>query len=144
MGKESNECGDRTGGGAERIIGIGVDLVENARIASSVEQYGDRFLERVFCESELIYCRSMRNPAPHYAARFAAKEAVAKAFGCGIGKDLGFLDMEVTRDESGAPGMLLQGAGRSLATRRGLTRILLSLSHTEHYAVANAVLIAAG
>lgn len=130
------------GAAAGGIVGIGIDLVENARIAASIEKHGDRFLQRVFCESELAYCRGMRNPVPHYAVRFAAKEAVAKAFGCGIGRDLGFLDMEITRDGSGAPGVLLHGPGASLAVRHGVTRILLSLTHTDEYSAANAMLLA--
>ena len=122
------------------ILGTGIDLVENARIASSIEKFGDRFLERVFVASELAYCRPMRHPTPHYAARFAAKEAVAKAFGCGISERVGFTDIEVTRDAAGAPSIVLHGSARALAEERGVTRIFLSLSHTEHYSVAQVTL----
>ena len=128
---------------ASGIVGVGIDLVENARLAGSISKFGDRFLRRVFCGGEIDYCQRMRNPVPHYAARFAAKEATAKAFGCGIGEHLSFLDMEVTRSESGAPALLLHGAGRDLAARRGVTHILISLSHTEHYATASIVLTGA-
>ena len=82
----------------------------------------------------------MRNPVPHYAARFAAKEAVAKAFGCGIGEALGFLDMEVVRGPNGQPGVVLHGDGLELAARRGARRIFLSLTHTGHYAAAQVVI----
>ncbi len=123
------------------IIGTGIDLVENARIAASVAKFGDRFLHRVFCEGEIAYCRTMRDPSPHYAARFAAKEAVAKAFGCGIGERLGFLDMEVARADSGAPSIVLHGPGAALAAGLGVSRIFLSLSHTEHYATASVTLV---
>jgi len=123
------------------IIGTGIDLVENARIAASIEKFSDAFLHRLFTAGELAYCQPKHNPIPHYAARFAAKEAVSKAFGCGIGAELGWLDIEVIRDESGAPSVLLHGAGRELAEKRGVRRILLSLSHTDTYAVANALLI---
>ena len=129
--------------GGSRVIGIGIDLVENARIAGSIARFGDHFLARVFRDEEIAYCRPMRNAAPHYAARFAAKEAVAKAFGCGIGGELGFLDVEVSRGESGQPAIFLHGRGRELATRRAVRNIFLSLSHTEHYAVAQ-VLLEAG
>ncbi len=122
------------------ILGLGIDLVENARIAASLEKFGDAFLRRVFCPGEIAYCGKMRLPAPHYAARFAAKEAVAKAFGCGIGERIGFSDAEVIRDEAGAPSLLLHGPARALAAERGVVRIFLSLSHTEHYAVAQVLL----
>lgn len=123
-----------------QIIGIGIDLVENARIAGSISKFGDRFLHRVFCEGEIAYCQAMRHNTPHYAARFAAKEAVSKAFGCGIGNQLGLLDIEVVRSPAGAPGILLHGHGVELARQHGVTRIFLSLSHTDHYATAQALL----
>ena len=123
-----------------RILGIGVDLVENARIADSIARFGDQFLNRVFREAEIAYCRTMRHPAPHYAARFAAKEAVAKAFGCGIGEYLAFNDVEVIRATSGAPGILLHGRGRELAEGWGVGHIFLSLSHTQEHATANVLL----
>lgn len=122
------------------ILGIGIDLVENARIAQSLEKFGEHFLKRAFCEGEVAYCQRMRHPAPHYAARFAAKEAVSKAFGCGIGAELGMRDIEVVRAESGAPSIILHGGGQSLAERRGVRQIFLTLSHTEHYAVAQVLL----
>lgn len=123
------------------ILGTGIDLVENARIAASIEKLGEPFLRRIFTAGEIEYCQKMRNPAPHFAARFAAKEAVSKAFGSGIGEQLSWLDMEVTRDALGAPSVLLHGGGKALATTRGVQRIFLSLSHTEHYAVASATLV---
>ncbi len=122
------------------ILGIGVDLVENARIAASQERFGEAFLNRVYHPAEREYCAAMRNPVPHLAVRFAAKEAVAKAFGTGIGGQIGFTDIEVTRDENGAPGVRLHGAGAELARQRGVGHIWLSLSHTEAYAVAQVVL----
>ena len=124
-----------------QILGTGIDLVENARIEASIEKFGEHFLRRIFTDAEIAYCAPMRNATPHYAARFAAKEAVAKAFGCGIGESLGWLDMEVIRAESGAPSVLLHGAGRDLAAQRGATRIFLSLSHTENYSVASVTLV---
>lgn len=124
-----------------QILGTGIDLVENARIAASIEKFGDAFLHRIFTVGEIAYCAPMRNPIPHYAARFAAKEAVSKAFGCGIGAELGWLDMEVIREATGAPTLLLHGAGRELAAQRCVNRIFLSLSHTENYAVASVTLV---
>jgi holo-[acyl-carrier protein] synthase len=83
----------------------------------------------------------MRDPVPHYAARFAAKEAVAKAMGTGIGQDVEFRDIDVARAESGKPSIVLSGHGATTGERMGVTQILITLSHTEHYAVAQAMLI---
>ena len=124
-----------------QILGTGIDLVENARIAASIEKFGDRFLHRVFTEGEIAYCAPKAHPVPHYAARFAAKEAVSKAFGCGIGKQLGWRDMEVVRDDSGAPSIVLHGDGIELAAARGVRQIFVSLTHTDHSAAANALLV---
>jgi len=122
------------------ILGTGIDLVENARIAASLEKFGDRFLHRIFTPGEIAYCAPKPHPVPHYAARFAAKEAVSKAFGCGIGKTLGWLEMEVVNDELGAPHMVLHGGGLELAEARGVRQIFVSLTHTDHYAAASATI----
>ncbi|RYD81178.1 MAG: holo-[acyl-carrier-protein] synthase [Verrucomicrobiaceae bacterium] len=125
------------------VLGIGIDIVENARIRGIMERHGAHFLERVFTPVEREYCGVMKDPAPFYAARFAAKEAVAKAFGTGIGADISWLDMEVQRAASGKPSILLRGAGADLARRMGVSEVLITLSHSEHYAVAQAMLISA-
>jgi holo-[acyl-carrier protein] synthase len=124
-----------------KIFGLGLDLVETARIARSLEKFGDRFLQRVFCEGEIAYCQSMKNPYPHFAARWAAKEAVSKTFGTGIGKAVGWKEIEVCRKESGEPYCVLHGGAKELAAKMGVRGVLISLSHTEHYAAANAVLV---
>src|SRR4051812_22905470 len=98
-----------------KIIGIGVDLVECARLDAAIARHGARFLERVFTAEERQYCGSLRNPSPCYAARFAAKEAVSKALGIGIGEHLGWLDMSVQRDGNGKPSIHLLGAGATFA-----------------------------
>ncbi len=121
-------------------LGIGIDIIEVARIRASHERFGERFLNRILLPEEITYCLSHRFPAPHLAARFAAKEAISKAFGTGIGKDLGWRDMEVVRKESGQPYVVFHGAGLALFQNRGATQVLLSLSHTEGYAAAVAVL----
>lgn len=124
------------------IEGLGVDIVETARIRDSLERFGARFKNRVFLPSEQAYCDRMSDPYPHYAGRFAAKEAVSKTFGTGIGAELGWLDIEVVRDEAtGRPGVALHGKGVDLLRARGGERVLISLSHTTHYAVANAALV---
>jgi holo-[acyl-carrier protein] synthase len=125
------------------LLGTGVDIVETARISSSLERHGDRFLARVFLDGERAYCGKMSNPAPCYAARFAAKEAVSKAFGTGIGASLAWLDIEVRRKASGEPFVVLHGEGAKTATRLGITEIRLSLSHSGQYAVAHALALGA-
>ncbi len=122
------------------ILGVGIDIIEVARIAASYERFGDRFLKRILCADEIAYCLSYKAPAPFLAARFAAKEAVAKAFGTGIGSKLGWRDMEVGRRDSGEPFTILHAAGLKLLEERGGRGVWISLSHTEHYAAAVAVL----
>lgn len=122
------------------ILGTGIDLIEVARIASSFERFGERFVNRVLLPDEIAYCLSHKNPAPFLAARFAAKEAISKAFGTGIGAQLGWQDMEVRRKESGEPFVVLHGKGTELFKARGAQRLLISLTHTENYAAATAIL----
>jgi len=124
-----------------QIYGIGIDIVDTKRIEESISQFGDRFIDRIFTRKERAYCAKMRNPAPHYAARFAAKEAIAKAFGTGIGDKLSWTDMEILRDSLGKPYVVLTGAGKAFAEERGITQIMISLSHSEQHAAANAVAI---
>jgi holo-[acyl-carrier protein] synthase len=124
-----------------RVLGIGVDIVETARIESSIERFGERFLHRVFTGGERDYCGSMPHPARHYAARFAAKEAVSKAFGTGIGRQVGWRDVEVKRKETGEPFIALHGPAAALAATLNLVQAHISLSHSDHYSVANAILI---
>ncbi|MFL6584464.1 MAG: holo-ACP synthase [Chthoniobacterales bacterium] len=122
------------------VIGIGVDLVEVSRIQHSLDRFGERFLRRVFTEGEVAYCKSMAYPARHFAARFAAKEAVSKAFGTGIGKSMGWHDIDVHRKESGEPFLVLGGGAKQLADERGIGRALITLSHTDNHAMAMIVL----
>lgn len=125
-----------------RIFGIGIDVVEVERIASAIERHGEPFLARLFTPAERAYCEAHRQPAPHYAARFAAKEAVSKALGTGIGANAGLLEMEVIRQASGAPAIRLSGAAESFAREQGICEIQISLTHTAQYAAANAIAIA--
>ena len=82
------------------VLGIGVDMVEVERIQHSLDRFGERFMKRVFTEVEIAYCQSMKFPARHFAARFAAKEAVSKAFGTGVGKAMGWRDIDVHRKKA--------------------------------------------
>jgi holo-[acyl-carrier protein] synthase len=122
------------------VLGIGVDLVECARIEHSLERFGERFLHRVFTDGEIAYSNSMKFPARHLAARFAAKEAVSKAFGTGIGKAMGWRDIDVQKRESGEPFLVLTGGAEDLAKKRGVASTLITLSHTDHHAMAMIVL----
>ncbi len=124
------------------VVGTGVDLVEIAEMSRTLKRWSRRFKERVFLPAEQKYCDARPAAARHYAGRFAVKEAVAKAFGTGVGARLGWLDIEVLRDpRTGAPSVRLSAKGRRFARQRGVAHILVSLAHTRHYAVAHALLI---
>jgi holo-[acyl-carrier protein] synthase len=122
------------------IIGIGMDLVEIDRIEDSIRRFGDRFLGRILRAEEIRYCQGQGRPALHVAARFAAKEAASKAFGTGIGSDLAWLDLEVLREPSGKPVLVLHDAGRALAEERGIRAVHLTLTHTGTTAGATVIL----
>ena len=122
------------------ILGIGIDIIEVARIQASFEKFGERFVNRILLPDEIAYCLSHKNPAPFLAVRFSAKEAISKAFGTGISAQLSWQDMEVKRKESGEPFVILHGNGQKLFAARGAKRLLISLSHTQNYATAVAVL----
>ena len=122
------------------VIGIGIDLVECARIEHSLERFGDKFLHRVFTDGEIAYSMSMKFPARHLAARFAAKEAVSKAFGTGIGKSMSWRDIDVQKKPSGEPFLVLTGGAERLAEGRNVSKTLVTLSHTDHHAMAVVVL----
>lgn len=124
------------------VLGTGVDLVENDRMRDLLERWKSAFKSRVFLPKEQEYCDSKAMPCRHYAGRFAVKEAVSKAFGTGVGRHINWLDMEVIRDAStGAPSIRISGKAKRLAKKRGVNRILISLSHTKNYAVAHALLL---
>ncbi len=122
------------------VLGIGLDLVECGRIQHSLDRFGDRFLHRVFTSGEIEYSMSMKFPARHLAARFAAKEAVSKAFGTGIGKAMGWRNIDIRKKPSGEPFLVFSGPAQELATKRGVSNALITLSHTEHHAMACVVL----
>lgn len=125
----------------EAVIGIGVDLVENDRMRAMLKRWNARFKSRVFLRDEQAYCESKAAPWRHYAARFAVKEAVSKAFGTGVGPHLSWLDITVTNDPAtGAPSVKLSRKARALARKRGIGKVLVSLAHTHSHAVAYALL----
>ena len=122
------------------ILGTGIDLIEVARVEASYERFGERFLNRLLLADEIAYCLSHKEPGPFLAVRFAAKEAISKAFGTGIGAQLGWQDMEIARKDSGEPYVILHGGGQKLLEQRGARQLLISLSHTQQHATAVAIL----
>jgi holo-[acyl-carrier protein] synthase len=122
------------------IIGSGIDLVEIRRIRHSIDRYGSRFLDRVFTGAEQAYCLRKRNSAESFAARFAAKEAGAKALGTGISFGVSWLEIEVVREPGGRPTLRFHGRAAQIAARLGFARAALSLTHTAELAAASVVL----
>ena len=122
------------------IVGIGVDLVKISRVEKAVSSHPG-FLERVFTPKEREYCERQKYPAQHYAARFAAKEAVLKAFGTGMTAGMKWTDIEVLHGEGGGPIVNIFGAAKDLSDLKGVKQVMLSYSHDEGYAVAQAVLV---
>lgn len=121
------------------ILGHGVDLAEVERVRRSVERFGDRFLERVFTQGERAYAGDGPRRNEHLAARFAAKEAVFKALGTGWAQGVGWTDIEVVREASGRPVLLLHGKAREVAETLGVRRWHLSLTHTGTMAMASVI-----
>ena len=111
------------------LIGTGVDIVEIPRIRQAVEKWGERFLNKVFNPKEIAYAQEHAVPYPHYAGRFAAKEAIYKALG---EKTLTWRDLTILNDADGKPFCLLHG-------KQVKHRILISISHSKYYAVASAI-----
>jgi holo-[acyl-carrier protein] synthase len=122
------------------ILGVGTDLIEIARIAESVRRYGDRFLRRIFTPREIEYCQRKKNAGESFAARFAAKEAGAKALGTGISQGVGWLELEVTREPSGRPCLQLSGRAAERAAGLGVAHVSLSLTHSRDLALAVVVM----
>ncbi len=123
------------------VLGIGVDMIEIERIAEALGRgSGPRFEKRVFTAGEIEYCRSMSNPYPHFAARFAAKEAVMKAFGTGWSAEVSWGGIEVVRDSRGKPHIRLHGKTAGLAKKLGARVAHVSLSHDKGRAVAMVLL----
>src|SRR5438093_12936468 len=122
------------------ITGIGIDVIQNDRIRDSIERFGDRFLNRIYTEGEIGYCRKCSNPAIHYAARFAAKEAAFKALGTGWAAGVKWKDVEVQRLPSGQPELHLYGEALARATSIGSGRFHVSLTHDQLVSCAVVIL----
>ena len=133
------DCGrGKSGDGIIVVVGVGTDLIEIARIRRAIEN-NPHFLKRVYTEKEIAYCRRKKNPWQSFAARFAAKEAVGKALGTGLGR-IGLQEIEVVNDAGGQPCIVLYGTAHELAVGRNIQHVHISLSHSEAYAIATAVL----
>lgn len=122
------------------LVGTGIDLTEIPRIEKSIARFGKRFLDRIFTPGEQAYCLRKRNAAESFAARFAAKEAAAKALGTGIQHGVTWLEIEVTREAGGRPGLRFYGRAAERAERMGVTNASLSLTHTQAMAIASVAL----
>lgn len=118
------------------IHGIGTDIIEIKRIEKAIERHGQRFLDRLFTPNEQTYCRRYRDASRHFAGRFAAKEAVAKALGTGFREELGWSDFEIVNDAQGKPHVVLNP--RLKESLAGI-EILVSISHSHDYATAFAL-----
>jgi holo-[acyl-carrier protein] synthase len=122
------------------IVGTGIDIAEVERIASSIERFGRRFLERVFTADEIRYCESKANKSERYAGRFAAKEAAMKAIGTGWSRGVTWQDVEVRRAPGGRPTIVFHNRAGEFFHRLGATRAHLSITHTKDSAMAQVIL----
>jgi holo-[acyl-carrier protein] synthase len=119
------------------VLGLGTDLIEIARIKDSIERHGDRFLHKVFTEAEIRYCQTKKmNAAESFAARFAAKEAGAKALGTGISRGVSWKELEVRRYPGERPTLHLTGRAADRAAHLGVRTLSLSLTHSRDVAMA--------
>lgn len=123
------------------VLGTGIDISEISRIAASLERHGERFLRKVFTPAEAAYCMRKKTAAESLAARFAAKEAGAKALGTGISYGVSWLEFEVVRAPSGKPSLALHGRAAELALRLGVRSSALSLTHSRERDIAMAFVV---
>jgi holo-[acyl-carrier protein] synthase len=123
------------------LIGLGCDIIETERIRSVLRKHGDRFLKRVFTDEERAYCDSLKYPHKHYAARWAAKEAVSKCFTTGIGEHLGWTSISVYHGPRHEPLVRLDAQAHALLASVGATHVMLTLSHIDSHAMAVAALV---
>lgn len=123
------------------LIGLGCDIIETERIKNVLAKHGDRFLKRIFTEEEQAYCNSLKYPHKHYAARWAAKEAVSKCFTTGIGEHLDWTSVSVYHGSRKEPLVRLDAKGTALLKEVGATNVWLSLSHIDTHAMAVAALV---
>jgi holo-[acyl-carrier protein] synthase len=122
--------------GTDMVLGIGTDMIEMERIQKTIDRFGDNFLNRVFTAGEIAYCLRKKNASESFAARFAAKEAGAKALGTGISRGITWLEIEVRREPGQRPTLHWSGRAAELAEELGVHRVSLSLTHSRELAMA--------
>ena len=121
-------------------LSCGIDVIEISRVKKAIESNKERFVKKIFTQNEMRYCEERAAAKyQHYAARFAAKEAVVKALGLGFTKGIWWTDIEVVKDNNGRPSIKLYGEAKKCAEEVGIKSLKLSLSHCHEYAVANAI-----
>ena len=121
-----------------QVFGIGTDIVECARIESMIEKHQNLFIDRVFTPVEIEYCSKRKAAVQHYAGRWAAKEAILKSLGTGWAKGIAWTDIEVRNEMGGQPKVRLGGGAREICEKKGITEILISISHCAQFATAYA------
>lgn len=124
----------------DMLVGTGIDLIEIERIAASIQRFGPRFLERIYTPAEIAYCSARKGSAESFAARFAAKEAGAKALGTGISRGVSWLEIEVLRQPGRRPVLVFHGRAKEIAQRLGARHISLSITHSRELAMASVAL----
>jgi holo-[acyl-carrier protein] synthase len=121
------------------VVGIGTDIVECLRIAQMIERHGELFINRVYTEREIEYCRSRKAATQHFAGRWAAKEAVLKALGTGWRRGISWRDVEIRNDVAGRPSVAMRGGAREFVEQSGIREMLISISHCRSHATAYAL-----
>ncbi len=123
------------------VVGIGTDIVECLRIANMIEKHQDVFIGRVYTSGEIEYCSGRKSATQHYAGRWAAKEAILKAMGTGWSNGIQWTDIEIANQMGGKPFVKLAGAAKEIAESRGISEILISISHCRLFATAFATAV---
>ncbi len=121
------------------LVAHGIDLIECERIARIMQDHPERFMARILTEAEQAYCTRMKNAVPHIAGRFAAKEAILKVLGTGWRGPISWTDIEILNDQAGRPHVTLSGPTARIARERGIAKVLITITHTEHHAAASAI-----
>ena len=123
------------------VLGIGTDIIECLRIAQMIERHGELFINRVYTDHEIAYCRARKAATQHFAGRWAAKEAVLKAMGTGWRRGISWRDIEVRNQPSGKPVIALRGGARDVIEASGIQQMLISISHCRSHATAYALAV---
>lgn len=126
------------------ILGLGNDIIEVPRIGKMIEQHGETFLRRVYTDREIRYCQARKHAIEHFAGRWAAKEAILKAIGTGWARGICWTDMEIRRDPTHGPKVLVRGGARDASIQRGIDEIMITISHCRTYAAATALALRTG